>query len=226
MPGPRRLMSNTLSKKISIEEYYQRMQDHFTLEDAKGNDRILYLEDTDKRKFPCHNGDQQNLDDCTERCISLGSKCEQSSERIKDLQDQGYYFPTWALDLQEKTERIEKARYKVSRMDNSDFECLYIKDEDYTSHFEANIINKATFVLNRNRTNPWTPQIYSSKMFDSSSVELYPAECYTGRRSLEDCVNYSESGVKLGNVYLSEQNNLMHNAPVLIKEQMGLGPGG
>lgn len=25
---------------------------------------------------------------------------------------------------------------------------------------------------------------------------------------------------------LSERNNLMHNAPVLIKEQMGLGPGG
>lgn len=210
-------MTDILSRGISVEKYYQRMQDHFTLEDAKGNDRILYREDTSARKFPCHNGNHQNLDECTESCISLGSNCEQSSKRIKDLQNEGYYFSTWALDLQEKTEKIEKARYKVSRMDDSDFECLYIKDENYTSHFEANIINKSRFVLNRNRTNPWTPQIYSSKMFDSSSVELYPAECYTGNQSLEDYINSLEYETTLRNIYLSERNNLTtsgHNGEI------------
>lgn len=109
-----------------------------------------------------------------------------------------------------------KARYKVSNVDKSDFDYLFLKDTDIL--LTTSNISKHSFIVNRNRKSPWQPRIYSAKYKSLLSnekdainflEEVYPLEAQIGNKSFEFYLKSRSDGYNyISNMYLDESHTL------------------
>lgn len=217
-------MNAIIPRAISVEEYYQRLEDHFSKIDSLGLGKDYYHDDNINnscyvgdiyvgpgKEFPCHNGNNINLDECTIDCVSFNLPNERATITTNYLLGHDS-FPEELVD----PNSITNIQRSMSEIDHSEFDYLFLKNTDTIVPYSS--ISKDLFILNRNRESPWKPRIYSAKfkpLFNNEKNainflrEVYPLEAQIGNKSFEDYIKVRHEGdYYIDNMYINEFHGL------------------